>query len=353
MMPSASIATLKRSIKQIAIRTGLEAIALTDAGRFAPAAAGRGVIFTLHHVRPERNLDFEPNRHLSITPEFLDGALCAAREAGLDPVRLEDLPQLLDGPSDGGKLFCVTLDDGCRDNEKYAAPIFRKHRVPYTIFVTPGFVERTRTMWWETAEALTRAAAAFRFDFGRGAEMVRCASMADKWLAFCRLAAHVQSADEDEAVAAIEAAARDHGVDGRRIVDEEIMTGSELRRLTASDPLATLGAHTMTHPNLARVGPERLADELKLSAVQVAAYCGRMPTAFAYPYGGRHAVGAREAAAARDCGYAVAVTTQPGVLGPVSSEALAALPRVSLNGYFQEKRYVRALVTGLPFKLLS
>lgn len=353
MMSSAPIATLKRSIKQIAIRAGLEAIALTDAGRFAPAASGRGVIFTLHHVRPERDLDFEPNRHLSITPEFLDEALCAAREAGLAPVRLEDLPQLLEGASDGGKLFCVTLDDGCRDNERYAAPVFRKHGVPYTMFVTPGFVERTRTMWWETAEALTRAAASFRFDFGGGPESVRCASLSEKWLAFCRLADHVQAADEDEAVAAIERTAREHGVDGRRIVDEEIMTGDELRALAANDALASLGAHTLTHPNLARVGSERLVRELKESAVQVAAYGGRMPKTFAYPYGGRHAVGARETAAARDCGYAVAVTTQPGVLGPVDGDGLAALPRVSLNGYFQEKRYVRALVSGLPFKLLS
>ncbi len=344
--------TAKRFIKHLAITAGLEAVALTGADRFAPAAAGRGVIFTLHHVRPERGFAFEPNRHLSITPDFLDQALTAAREAGLHPVPLEQLPERLRDASDTRRLFCVTLDDGYRDNAKYAAPMFRKHGVPYTIFVTPGFVERTRTMWWETAEALTRIADSFRFDFGGGMETVRIASSGQKWAAFERLAAFVQQADEDEAVAAIEHAARNCGVDGRQIVDDEIMTAAELRELTTSDPLARLGAHTLTHPNLARVDAERLRHELQQSAIRIADYCGCSPKTLAYPYGSRHAVGPREASAALESGYVAAVTTQPGVLGAASLNHLATLPRVSLNGHYQRKRYVRALVSGLPFRLM-
>jgi hypothetical protein len=72
----------KRSIKRLAIRTGLEVVALSRADRFAKFAAGRGVIFTLHHVRPQRDFAFEPNGHLSVTPEFLDSALTIARKAG-------------------------------------------------------------------------------------------------------------------------------------------------------------------------------------------------------------------------------------------------------------------------------
>jgi peptidoglycan/xylan/chitin deacetylase (PgdA/CDA1 family) len=342
----------KRSIKQLAIRTGLEAVALSHADRFTTSAAGRGVIFTLHHVRPQRDFAFEPNGHLSVTPEFLDLALTVAREAGLQPVSLEQLPMILSDPTDRRRLFCVTLDDGYRDNAEYAAPVFRKHGVPYTIFVTPGFVERSRTMWWETAEALTRAATSFRFDFGSGAETVRSASISEKWLAFERLAAFVQQIDEDTAVAAIDQAALACNVDGRQIVDDEIMTEPELRELTASDPLARLGAHTLTHPNLARVDTERLHREMRQSAIRITDYCGRLPTTFAYPYGSRHAVGEREASAAWDDGFVAAVTTQPGVLSAASAAKPTLLPRVSLNGHYQRRRYVRALISGLPFKLM-
>ena len=88
--------TTKRRIKDFAIRAGLEFVARTDLGRWLPEAAGRGVIFTLHHVRPARNYDFEPNEHLAITPDFLDIAIKEALACGLRPVALHELPALDD-----------------------------------------------------------------------------------------------------------------------------------------------------------------------------------------------------------------------------------------------------------------
>jgi peptidoglycan/xylan/chitin deacetylase (PgdA/CDA1 family) len=348
-MLSASLRSMtKRSAKALAIRAGLEAVAWSDAGRFVPSAAGRGVIFTLHHVRPARGYDFEPNGHLSVTPEFLDAAIAVTRRCGLHPVHLEDLPGLLANSSDRRKFMCFTLDDGCRDNAQFAAPVFRKHGVPYTAFITPGFVERSRTMWWETAEALTRAASSFHFDFGHGMESVPCSSRGEKFLAFDRLANFVESVDEDDAVAKIDLAALSAGIDPQGIVDQEIMTAPELQDLVA-DPLARLGAHTVTHPNLSRVSDDRLRQELEQSAARVATYGGRTPKSVCYPYGGRHAVGPRETRAALDIGFTLGVTTQPGVLNSQSLERLTELPRVSLNGHYQKGRYVRALTSGLPF----
>lgn len=247
--------------------------------------------------------------------------------------------------------MCFTLDDGYRDNERYAAPIFRKHGVPYTIFIAPGFVERTRTMWWETAEELTRTASSFAFDFGQGVETVKSSLRREKFLAFERLANFVENVDEDDAVAKIDLVAKSAGIDPLRIVDHEIMTAAELQNLLA-DPLARLGAHTITHPNLARVSEYRLMQELEQSAARVAGYCGHKPKALAYPYGGRHAVGLRETKAAIQAGFTVAVTTQPGVLCSGSLERPTKLARVSLNGRYQKSRYVRALASGLPFKLM-
>lgn len=338
----------KRLLKRAAIQCGLELIALQATGGVL-RPAGRGIVFTLHHVRPDRDLDFEPNAILAVTPAFLEGAIVEALANGLVPIALEDLPRRLADPTDDRRFICFTLDDGYRDNATYAAPVFRKHHIPYTVFVTSGFVDRSRTIWWETAEQLIGAVDAFEFDFGQGRELVRTGSRLKKFGAFERLAAFVNTSNEDQAVARIDRVAHANGIDAVAIVQREVMNASELQRL-AEDPLARFGAHSVSHVNLSRVDAARLRHELDESAARLAHYVGRRPTSFAYPYGWRHAVGAREAEAAAAAGFAIAVTTQPGVL--TSLDPPLQIKRVSLNGHYQKSRYVRALVSGLPFDIM-
>jgi peptidoglycan/xylan/chitin deacetylase (PgdA/CDA1 family) len=341
--------SLRSLTKQAVIKATLGAIDLFNLGKLFPASGGRGVIFTLHHVRPARAGAFMPNAHLSVTPGFLDLAIVEAKRAGLTPVHLGDLPALLANPQDTRKFVCFTLDDGYRNNLEFAAPVFRKHNAPFTVFVTPGFVDRTRTMWWETLEALVRKADEIGFDFGTGAERLSCRSTDSKTTVFERIASFVQSSDEDSTIAQIDRIAIEHGIYPFKIVENEIMSRAELDLLLI-DPLASLGAHTMTHPNLALVCVERLWEEMQRSAEIVSGYAGRRVTTFSYPYGADWAVSERETRTAREVGFDVAVTTQPGVLKTESLSAPTAFRRVSLNGYYQKPGYVRALISGVPFR---
>ena len=74
-------------------------------------------------------------------------------------------------------------------------------------------------------------------------------------------------------------------------------------------------------------------------------------TSFAYPVGDPTSAGAREFALAREAGYEIAVTTRPGMLFPEHAAHLLALPRVSLNGLWQDLGYLDVLLTGAPFRL--
>ena len=91
---------LSRTLRHAAIRGGLEAVSLVRAVGLGPVAAGRGIVFTLHHVRPAAETAPGPNAHLSVTPEFLSLAIETAEASGLTPVALEDLPRLLADPDD-------------------------------------------------------------------------------------------------------------------------------------------------------------------------------------------------------------------------------------------------------------
>lgn len=339
-------------LKYPAIRAGLELTALPPVRGLFPGAGGRGVIWTLHHVRPDAGKAYAPNAYLDATPTFLAEAIEESLAAGLVPVHVHDLPALLADPHDKRRFVAFTLDDGYRDNYEFAAPQFRKYGVPYTIYVTPGFVERTRTPWWETAEALTAQCDQLLFDFGAGARILRCASRAEKDRAFDRFAAFIRAFPEDEAVARLNDAALANGIDPIALVDALVMTPDELARFSRSEPLVHFGAHTMTHSNLCRLDHARLKYEVDASIAAVESYTGERPKSFSYPYGWANAFCPVAEAMVAAAGLRAGVTTRPGVLCADVLTHTTSLPRVSLNGYYQRRRYVRALLSGIPFMLL-
>ena len=83
-------------MKQTIIRAGLETLYFSGAYEMLrPFVAGVGAILTLHHVRPARPEQFQPNRLLEITPEFLDEVLIELRRSSLDLVSLDEMHRRL------------------------------------------------------------------------------------------------------------------------------------------------------------------------------------------------------------------------------------------------------------------
>ncbi|TCU27829.1 polysaccharide deacetylase [Rhizobium azibense] len=342
----------KSRAKRIAITGGLEAAHLVAALGLMRHARGRGAIFTLHHVRPHEPHAFEPNAHLEITPAFLDAALTRLAHDGYRFVALDEIPALLCAPASDQPFAAFTLDDGYRNNLVHAYPVFEKHGAPFTVFVAKGLTERTHTIWWETLAAVLRKAEKVHFDFGGGEESIALFTLADQHAAFSRFAAHVHGTDEASAVAKIDALARHHEIDPAELVDDLVMGAAELNLLDAS-PLASIGAHTVSHRALARLAEAEVRKEMTLSADHVEMITGKRPETFAFPYGTPEAATRREAAIAAELRFKVTVTTRPGVMRPDLFGSTTYLPRLSLNGYYQKPRYVSALVSGIPLKLMG
>ncbi len=338
----------RRAAKWLAIRGGLEAIALATTSRLVKSRSSRGVIFTMHHVRPERAGSFSPNAHLSITPDFLEQTIEMLLERGWIPVSLADMPRRLEDPEDNGRYMAFTLDDGYRDNRDHAYPVFRKYGIPFTMFVTAGFIKRTRSIWWETLESMLAKARQISIDLDGVEHRFDTVSKREKYTAFDYITDRFPGNDEDRFVAAIDAAARRAGIDPLAIVESEVFSEAELREFSR-EGLLSLGAHTVTHVSLAHAPLDRVVDEVRQSAEFVSRVSGTRPESFAFPYGDSSAACSREFDQIADLGFSVAVTTRPGLLQPANRLTPTAMPRVSLNGYHQNTRYVRALLSGLPF----
>lgn len=341
---------LKGQIKRAVITGGLEASNILQGLRMLPSARGLGAIFTLHHVRPFRPRPAMINRHLEITPDFLDAAIQKLRGDGYRFVRLEDVPGLLADGNAGQPFAAFTLDDGFRNNAEHALPVFRKHGVPFTVFVCQGFSERTHGMWWEVLEILINQSEPIEFDCGDGMRTFPLGTSADKLGAALAIGASITREGEAEATTRLYDLASARGIDVRALTEGLVMGRAELAEL-AREPLASLGAHTVSHRALARLPEKEVQEELAVSADYVAAITGSRPAIFAYPYGDDRSVSEATMRVAAGCGYQVAVTTRPGTLTAADAARPMGLPRISLNGYFQRPRYVSALASGIPFRL--
>lgn len=339
----------RRNLKRWMIGAGLEASAIANSAGLLKSARGSGVIFTMHHVRPESRSVIGPNRHLEVTPEFLDAAILRLKSLGYDLIALSDVPARLKTPS--AKPFAAfTLDDGYRNNADHALPIFARHGVPFTVFIAQGLAEHRQPLWWESMGRLLREQERVSFDFGRGLETMDVRTPVQQLDTFFRFASYVWAHEEAQAVENLCRLASRYGIDPLAITRELIMGPQELKAF-AAHPLVSLGAHTVTHRKLSRLTTEESADEMRKSADWLTDLTGTRPTAIAYPYGSRDAIGPREFQTARDLGFVIGLTTQPGMLTGADLARPTALPRVSLNGYYQKARYVNALASGIPFAL--
>ncbi len=339
------------NLRHLAFSAVFKAIAATGADRWGRGLAqGRGVILTLHHVRPQGAGGFRPNGLLEITPDFLDRTLGLIRAEGYDLVSLDEALQRLSAPRAGRFFVALTFDDGYRDNVEHAWPVLAKHAAPWTLFVTPGFADRTARLWWLELEEALRALPALSLALPDGPFTARTDSDTDKHRAFEALYWRLRKQPEAILLSAISELTAQAGIDPAALVERECLPWETLRAL-AGAPGVTIGAHTLTHPMLAKHDEAFACAEITDSRTRLEAQLGLPIRHFAYPVGDPTSAGPREFTLAKAAGFASAVTTRPGHLFAEHADHLHALPRVSLNGLHQSEAAVKALLSGLPFWL--
>lgn len=319
------------------------------ANALEPLTGGRGAIFMLHHVTPEPAGDFEPNRILKVTPEFLDAVIVGVKARGFDIVSLDELPKRLAQPN-GRRFVCFTLDDGYRDNLVHAYPVFRRHDAPFAIYVPGHYPEGAGDLWWLTLEAVIAKAVRVDAPVDGPMRTFEASLPGEKYATFHEIYWWLRSLDERDARREVAALARRAGLDPSGQCRRLVMTWDEIRAL-AADPLVTIGAHTMGHWALAKLPFDAAEREIRDSVAVIEKELGRPCRHFSYPYGCEQSAGAREFEIAAKAGLLTAVTTRKGLLKAEHAAALTALPRLSLNGDYQHVRYVEALLTGAPFAL--
>ncbi len=232
----------------------------------APFTQGIGSIWMLHRVNNTLPGAFSPNSHLAISPEFLDMAILQCKLMGYTFVSMDEMSEHLQSGGElnqSGKLISVTLDDAYLDNLEEAVPVFDRHRVPYTIFVSPGFVDATHTLWWEDLEHIIAGNKKITLRIHNTSQTLNTASSREKHKAYSELVTYLcNETDEDEQREIVNRLSRDCNYDPRSHVKSQIMNWEQLKVLSKEE-LCTLGAHTVGHYALSRLDEERARNDLQ------------------------------------------------------------------------------------------
>ncbi|MCP5227373.1 polysaccharide deacetylase family protein [Accumulibacter sp.] len=215
----------------------------------------------------------------------------------------------------------ITFDDGYADNCTVAMPILQSHGLTATFFIATGYLDGGR-MWNDTVvEAVRRCRTASldlsaeglgRYELG-SPEAIREAIMS--------ILNQVKYQDPRERLKTVDYVA---SVAGGVLPSDLMLTSEQVKMMRRAG--MSIGAHTVTHPIIGRLGPDEVRAEIVGSKEFLESLLQERVGLFAYPNGQPTLDYRREdAEAIRSLGFDAAVTTASGVADADSD--LMQLPR--------------------------
>lgn len=335
-------------LKKTIIRGGLETLYFSGLHHFMrPLVGGVGAILTLHHVRPPRGESFQPNRLLEITPIFLERLLRRLSRARIDLVSLDEMHRRFIDGDFHRRFVCLTFDDGYKDVLRWGYPLLKKYQVPFALYISTSFPDQLGELWWIALEAVIAQNDRIGMVVEGKDQFFECRTVREKRGLYDDIYNYLRSLKtEDELRKVVRDLCACHRVDIASFCRDLCMNWQEISEI-AADPLCTIGAHTVNHMMLKKMPNEDAARaEMEMSRAVIEAALGVRPAHLSYPVGDATSAGPREFRIASELGFKTAVTTRPGVLFKGHRDHLMALPRISVNGDFQQQRYVKVLMSG-------
>jgi peptidoglycan/xylan/chitin deacetylase (PgdA/CDA1 family) len=221
----------------------------------------------------------------------------------------------------GGAAAMVTFDDGYRDNFELALPVLKDVGVPATFFLPTEFLESRKLPWWDRIAYVVKKTKEERIrleypveveiDLGGGRE-----EAIQRIIAIYKSAAAME---DGRFFASLESAAK-VDVDEAGLARGLFMDWEQTRKLVAAG--MSIGAHTHTHPILARLAESQQRWELAESKRILEDRLNLKIAAFAYPVGSIGAFSETTKEVVRECGYRAAFSFYGGINFPGTIDAM-------------------------------
>jgi len=285
-------------------------------------------VLTYHRIaEPRANPFYDPV--ISATPESFRAQIDWLRNR----TRILTLRELINQAKNGSigrePAVLVTFDDGYRDNFDVAVPILIECNVPATFFIPTAFFETPHLPWWDEVAYVIKRTQVCRITLERSLKEraspleIDLETMPRNTAIMTVIRAFLDETVEDERRFLNQLADRaEVTVDSEALGRSLFMSWDQVRRLSESGAEFTIGSHSHSHPNLARLDDDSQRRELTESKQILETHAGCEIKALAYPYGwpGTYTKGTKMLA--DDAGYHLAFTSHEGVTRTESFDPL-------------------------------
>ena len=206
--------------------------------------------------------------------------------------------------------LAITFDDGYRDNLTHAAPILSRLGLPATIFLATGFIGTAEVPWVDRLAYGLKKSAATKVRTPWNDEL-DLTDVPARLRAMERIREHFKRVTDEERHPQLEILLGLLGVTDQRAFKNLMLSWDDVHALQGLG--FTIGAHTVNHPILSRVSPQRAWTEILGARTMIESACGAAPRAFAYPNGGAEDYTETVRRLVREAGFTCAVTTRFGI----------------------------------------
>jgi len=224
-------------------------------------------------------------------------------EKAVDLMRAGNLPE---------RAVCITFDDGYADNHDLAMPILRAYDLPATFFIATGYLDGGR-MWNDSViEAIRRCSLAELNldDLAGGVNLGRFAlgQAQQRREVIDQVLRQIKYLPPDQRLRLTENIAERAQV---QLPTDLMMNANQVKAMRAAG--MQIGAHTATHPILARLDTDAARQEILQSKLYLEALLQERIELFAYPNGQPEKDYSPETAAVvKSLGFKAAVSTSWG-----------------------------------------
>ena len=209
----------------------------------------------------------------------------------------------------------ITFDDGYADNLTEALPILEEAGVPATFFISTENIGSGSEFWWDTLERMVSCEcnypAHFTLNDSHYGKTWLTASIEQRTAMYRDLHHLFMNGKTEQRTGWLHQIKEWSGESSTGDEANRTLTREELRALANSRGV-TIGAHTISHPQLSSLGEEEQRYEIVESGRQLEKLIGRKIEVFAYPFGKKIDFDMISARICREAGYIKAAAAFPG-----------------------------------------